>query len=107
MAGFRALGRGEITTAGSDKNSIAYVYEKAAQISNAATERVSKTLPPTYVDLAVFDLPPHVVALGQGFESEQLKDYNERVMNMVSIANPGSIVIKKRNEEGVLEVVGR
>lgn len=26
-------------------------------------------------------------------------------MNMVSIANPGSIVIKKRNEEGVLEVV--
>lgn len=105
MAGFRALGRGEITTAGSDENSIAYVYEKAAQISNAATERVSKTLPPTYVDLAVFDLPPHVVALGQGFESEQLKDYNERVMNMVSIANPGSIVIKKRNEEGVLEVV--
>jgi hypothetical protein len=105
LAPFKALSRGEITTAGSDKNSIAYVYEKAAQMSNAATERISKTLPPNYVDTAVFDLPPHIVALGQGFEADQLKDYNERVMNMISIANPGSIVIKKRNAEGVLEPV--
>ena len=74
-------------------------------MSNAATERISKTLPPNYVDTAVFDLPPHIVALGQGFEADQLKDYNERVMNMISIANPGSIVIKKRNAEGVLEPV--
>lgn len=105
IAGFRAIGRGEITTAKSTKDSPAYVYEKAAQISNAATERISESLPSTYVDVNVFDLPPHIVATGQGFEDDQLKNYNERVMNMISIANPGSIVIKKRNAEGVLEPV--
>lgn len=94
IAGFRAIGRGEITTAKSTKDSPAYVYEKAAQISNAATERISESLPSTYVDVNVFDLPPHIVATGQGFEDDQLKNYNERVMNMISIANPGSIVIK-------------
>lgn len=105
IAGFRAIGRGEITTAKSTKDSPAYVYEKAAQMSNAATKRISKSLPPSYVDVNVFDLPPHIVATGQGFEDDQLKNYNERVMNMISIANPGSIVIKKRNAEGVLEPV--
>lgn len=105
IAGLRAIGRGEITTAKSTKNSPAYIYEKAAQISNAATERISDSLPSNYVDVNVFDLPPHVIATGQGFEDDQLKNYNERVMNMISIANPGSIVIKKRNAEGVLEPV--
>jgi hypothetical protein len=105
IAGFRAIGRGEITTAKSAKDSPAYVYEKAAQISNSATERISKTLPSNYVDNVVFDLPPHIIAAGQGLEDDQLKNYNERVMNMISIANPGSIVIKKRNAEGVLEPV--
>lgn len=105
IAGLRAIGRGEITTARSTKDSPAYVYEKAAQVSNAATERISDSLPSNYVDVNVFDLPPHVIATGQGFEDDQLKNYNERVMNMISIANPGSIVIKKRNAEGVLEPV--
>lgn len=105
IAGLRAISRGEITTARSTKDSPAYVYEKAAQVSNAATERISDSLPSNYVDVNVFDLPPHVIATGQGFEDDQLKNYNERVMNMISIANPGSIVIKKRNAEGVLEPV--
>lgn len=105
IAGFRAIGRGEITTAKSTKDSPAYVYEKAAQISNSATERISKTLPPNYVDNVIFDLPPHIIATGQGLEDSQLKDYNERVMNTISMANPGSIVIKRRNAEGVLEPV--
>lgn len=104
-APFRAVGRGEVTTIRSDKNSLAYIYEKAAQISNSATERISKTLPPNYVDNVIFDLPPHIIATGQGLEDSQLKDYNERVMNTISMANPGSIVIKKRNAEGVLEPV--
>ena len=85
--------------------SLLNIYNRASRLSQAATERVSKSLPENYVDVQVFDQPPHVLAMGMGFEADQLKDYNERVMNTLSIADPTNIIIKKRNENGVLQDV--
>lgn len=85
--------------------SLRNIYNRALRLSQNATERISKSLPVNYVDLEVFDQPPHVLASGMGFEADQFKDYNERIMNTLSIADPTSIVIKKRDENGVLQDV--
>lgn len=87
------------------KGTLFDIYNRAMESSKKATERISKSLPVNYVDLEVFDQPPHVLAAGIGFEADQFKDYNERIMNTLSIADPTSIILKKRDENGVLQDV--
>lgn len=86
-------------------NTLAGLMREVNSLSAEATNRINKTIDPTYKPLKVFHLPMEATVNGELIDKSTYENYTNGVLNSLALANGGNIQMRVVNENGVLEEV--
>lgn len=105
MENFNRMAAGYTPTYVAKDNTLAGLMRDVNSKSADATNRIAKSLPPTYKPLKIFHLPMEATMNGELIDKSTYENYTSGVLNALSLANGGNIQMRVVNENGVLEEV--